>query len=145
MRRLIQFLMCSLLLVSAVASADDLSRKQRKLLEETQIAYGATIRWGSMDDAIGYLDPKLRKEKPPTEFELNRYAQLRLAGRWPGRAPGRNRGDQPEHPGRTHRGGGRALALGCRGQALVADGRPAGPVEGAVTGRVRLVRQSAPA
>ncbi|GEM_PF-7113312 len=62
MRRLIQFLMCSLLLVSAVASADDLSRKQRKLLEETQIAYGATIRWGSMDDAIGYLDPKLRKE-----------------------------------------------------------------------------------
>lgn len=69
MRRLIQFLICSLLLASAVASADDLSRKQRKLLEETQIAYGATIRWGSMDDAIGYLDPKLRKEKPPTEFE----------------------------------------------------------------------------
>ena len=67
------------LLVSAVASADDLSRKQRKLLEETQIAYGATIRWGSMDDAIGYLDPKLRKEKPPTEFELNRYAQLRVS------------------------------------------------------------------
>ncbi len=55
-----------------------LSRKQRKLLEETQIAYGATIRWGSMDDAIGYLDPK-RKEKPPTEFELNRYAQLRVS------------------------------------------------------------------
>ena len=62
MRRLIQFLMYSLLLASAVASADDLSRKQRKLLEETQIAYGATIRWGSMDDAIGYLDPKLRKD-----------------------------------------------------------------------------------
>ena len=79
MRRLIQFLMCSLLLASAVASADDLSRKQRKLLEETQIAYGATIRWGCMDDAIGYLDPKLRKEKPPTEFELNRYAQLRVS------------------------------------------------------------------
>lgn len=81
MRRLIQFLMCSLLLVSAVAgaAADDLTRKQRKLLEETQIAYGATIRWGSMDDAIAYLDPELRKEKPPTEFELNRYAQLRVS------------------------------------------------------------------
>ena len=81
MRRLIQILLCSLLLVSAVASAaaDDLTRKQRKLLEETQIAYGATIRWGSMDDAIAYLDPELRKEKPPTEFELNRYAQLRVS------------------------------------------------------------------
>jgi len=81
MRRLIQILMCSLLLVSAVAgaAADDLTRKQRKLLEENQIAYGATIRWGSMDDAIAYLDPELRKEKPPTEFELNRYAQLRVS------------------------------------------------------------------
>ncbi|MGE6331958.1 hypothetical protein [Stenotrophomonas sp. NPDC077659] len=81
MRRLIQILMCSLLLVSAVASAagGDLTRKQRKLLEETQIAYGATIRWGSMDDAIGYLDPQLRKDKPITEFELNRYAQLRVS------------------------------------------------------------------
>ena len=79
MRRLIQFLMCSLLLVSAVASADDLSRKQRKLLEETQIAYGATIRWGSMEDAVGYLDPERRKTNPPTEFELNRYSQLRVS------------------------------------------------------------------
>ena len=80
MRRLIQILMCSLLLVSAVAvAADDLSRKQRKQLEETQIAYGATIRWGTMDDAIAYLDPVLRKDKPPTEFELNRYAQLRVS------------------------------------------------------------------
>ncbi len=25
------------------------------------------------------IDPKLRKEKPPTEFELNRYAQLRVS------------------------------------------------------------------
>jgi hypothetical protein len=79
MRRLIQILLSSLLLVSAMAGADELSRKQRKMLEETQIAYGATIRWGSMDDAIGYLDPVLRKEKPPTEFELNRYAQLRVS------------------------------------------------------------------
>ena len=79
MRRLIQILLCSLLLVSAMAGADELSRKQRKMLEETQIAYGATIRGGSMDDAIGYLDPVLRKEKPPTEFELNRYAQLRVS------------------------------------------------------------------
>lgn len=44
MRRLIQILLCSLLLVSAMAGADELSRKQRKMLEETQIAYGATIR-----------------------------------------------------------------------------------------------------
>lgn len=80
MRRLVQFLLLSsLLLASAAALAGDITRKQRKLLEETQIAYGATIRWGSMEDALGYLDPEQRKANPPTEFELRRYAQLRVS------------------------------------------------------------------
>ncbi|KAF1013385.1 MAG: hypothetical protein GAK31_03534 [Stenotrophomonas maltophilia] len=77
MRRVLQLLTLStLLLCSALALAGGLSRKQRTQLEETQNAYGSTIRWGSMDDALGYLDPQLRKDTPSTEFELNRYAQL---------------------------------------------------------------------
>ncbi|WMJ71212.1 hypothetical protein [Stenotrophomonas sp. 24(2023)] len=80
MRRLFPLLILSmLLLASSAAFADGPSRKQRTALENTQNAYGATIRWGSMDDAIGYLDPRQRKENPPTEFELERYAQLRVS------------------------------------------------------------------
>lgn len=80
MRRLFQLLTLStLLLASALALAGGLSRKQRTALENIQNAYGATIRWGSMDDAIGYLDPKQREQSPPTEFELERYAQLRVS------------------------------------------------------------------
>lgn len=80
MRRLIQLLMLSSLLVaSSMTMAADFSRKQRTMLEETQNAYGSTIRWGSMEDAVGYLDPERRKTNPPTEFELNRYSQLRVS------------------------------------------------------------------
>lgn len=80
MRRLIQFLTLScLLLASVAATAADISRKQRTLLEEIQVSYASTIRWGSMEDALGYLDPEQRKAHPPTEFELRRYAQLRVS------------------------------------------------------------------
>jgi len=80
MRRLIQWVSLScLMLASLAAVAADFSRKQRTQLEETQTAYGSTIRWGSMEDAVGYLDPERRKTNPPTEFELNRYSQLRVS------------------------------------------------------------------
>lgn len=72
-------LLSSLLLVSAASLAGDFSRKQRTQLEEIQTSYASTIRWGSMEDALGYLDPEQRKANPPTEFELRRYSQLRVS------------------------------------------------------------------
>lgn len=81
MRHLIRFLLLAgLLLATATPWAADIGRKQRRLLEETQLAYGATIRWGSMEDALGYLDPAQRRADPPSEFQLRRYAQLRVSG-----------------------------------------------------------------
>ncbi len=80
MRRFIQYLILASLLASATTLAADISRKQRKLLEEIQTAYSATIRWGSMEDALGYLDPEQRRANPPSEFELRRYSQLRVSG-----------------------------------------------------------------
>jgi len=80
MRRFIPLLiLASLLLGSASAMADSLSRKQRTVLEETQNAYGATIRWGSVADAVGYLDPEYRKTHPLTDLELRRYEQIRIS------------------------------------------------------------------
>ena len=80
LRRLTQFLMLTGLLLASVATmAADISRKQRKQLEEIQTSYGSTIRWGTMDEALGYLDPAQRKANPPTEFQLRRYSQLRVS------------------------------------------------------------------
>ena len=67
LRRLTQFLMLTGLLLASVATmAADISRKQRKQLEEIQTSYGSTIRWGTMDEALGYLDPAQRKANPPS-------------------------------------------------------------------------------
>ncbi len=81
MQRLIRLLaLLMLLLVTANALAAGLSRKQRQQLEEIQTAYGATLRWGGVEDAMGYIDPEVRREKPLTAFELNRYEQIRISG-----------------------------------------------------------------
>lgn len=81
MQRLIRYLLPALLLLAAAsAGAAELSRKQRQQLEEIQTAYGATIRWGSIEDALGYIDPEVRKAQPLTEFERNRYEQIRISG-----------------------------------------------------------------
>jgi hypothetical protein len=80
MRRTLQILLLTILMLASVAAlAAGLSRKQRNLLEEAQNAYGATIRWGSAEDAIGYLDPDYRKAHPLTELELRRYSQIRVS------------------------------------------------------------------
>lgn len=80
LRHAVQFVLMACLLAAASVHAADISRKQRKLLEETQIAYAGVIRWGTMEDALGYLDPVQQKQNPPTEFELGRYDQIRISG-----------------------------------------------------------------
>jgi len=80
MHHLIRYLaLAVLLLATATAGAKELSRKQRQQLEEIQTAYGATIRWGSMEDALAYIDPEVRRAQPMTEFEARRYAQIRIS------------------------------------------------------------------
>lgn len=80
MQRLIRYVAAAVLLLAAAsAGAAELSRKQRQQLEEIQNAYGATIRWGSMEDALAYIDPEVRREQPLTEFERRRYEQVRIS------------------------------------------------------------------
>ena len=80
LRGVLAWLVLAWVLVATPALAADLSRKQRTLLEQTQIAYAGVIRWGTMEDALGYLDPVQQKANPPTEFELSRYDQIRISG-----------------------------------------------------------------
>ncbi len=80
MRRLPTLLLLSLLSCAGLAQAAELSRKQRNALEEVQTAYGATLRWGSIEEAMAYLDPVQRQADPPSAFELRRYEQVRVSG-----------------------------------------------------------------
>ncbi|MGH8089086.1 MAG: hypothetical protein ACREPC_12520, partial [Stenotrophomonas sp.] len=72
MRRTFQILLLSLLALTSVAAAaaEKLTKKQRRELEEIQIKYDSTMRWGTAEDALPYLDPEYTKAHPLTDLEL---------------------------------------------------------------------------
>jgi putative cell wall-binding protein len=82
MRRTLQILLIALFAltsVTALAAEQKTSRKQRKALEETQIKYDATMRWGSVEDALPYLDPEYTKVHPLSDLELRRFEQVKIS------------------------------------------------------------------
>lgn len=82
MRRTIQILLLALLAltsVNALAAKEKLTRKQRVELEKTQVAYASTIRWGTTEEALPYLDPEHTREHPLTDLELRRYEQVKIS------------------------------------------------------------------
>ena len=82
MRRTLQILLLALLAltsVSALAAEQKTTRKQRKDLEETQIKYDSTMRWGTVEDALPYLDPEYAKMHPMTDLELRRFEQVKIS------------------------------------------------------------------
>lgn len=74
MRSFPKFLVLALVLTIAACNN---TREQDKLLDATLDQYAAAIRWGNIEDALGFLAPDGRK---PTAFELERMAQLQIAG-----------------------------------------------------------------
>lgn len=82
MRRTIQILLLSLLALASVtvlAADQKLTRKQRTLLEDTQTKYASTMRWGTTEDALPYLDPEYTREHPMTDLELRRFEQVKIS------------------------------------------------------------------
>jgi len=82
MRRTFQILLLTLLAltsVTALAAEQKTTRKQRKDLEETQIKYDSTMRWGTVEDALPYLDPEYAKAHPMTDLELRRFEQVKIS------------------------------------------------------------------
>lgn len=83
MRRTIQILLLALLALTSVSSAfaaeQKTSRKQRKQLEETQVKYDSTMRWGTVEDMLPYLDPAYAREHPLTDLEMRRFEQVKIS------------------------------------------------------------------
>ncbi|GAA0710928.1 hypothetical protein [Dokdonella soli] len=71
---------CGLLLSTALlgACATDPMRSKQKILDDTLRSYAATIRWGDVEQAQAFLDPKLREEHPPSALELARFKQVQI-------------------------------------------------------------------
>jgi len=77
MRRFPAFIvLMSVALLSACAM--DKMRNKETILEETLRTYAATIRWGDMTQAQGFVDPKYREAHPLSAVDLARYQQVKV-------------------------------------------------------------------
>ena len=140
-RRLILTAIAALLGMAVTAQAAGPGRSQRNKLTQTQEAYVAAVRWSDFEGAERFIDPAYWQAHPLTDLQRERYRQVQVSnyrerstsvaadGAIERRGDGR---DQPQHPGRTHADGHRALALGPGSQALVAGPGAAGPVAGPI-------------
>jgi len=70
----------SVLLSTALlgACATEKMRSKETVLDETLRTYAATVRWGDIEQALSFVDPKVREEHPPTALELARFKQVRI-------------------------------------------------------------------
>ncbi|MCK9537557.1 hypothetical protein [Dokdonella sp.] len=80
MLRIVTALLFTLLVSLASGCATEKMRSKETVLDETLRSYAATVRWGDMEQAMAFLDPGRRAEKPPTALELARYRQVRVSG-----------------------------------------------------------------
>jgi hypothetical protein len=71
-----------LVMVFAVLLAGCGSQKKAdvKLLEETLRQYASTVRWGEIEQALGFIDPEVLKADPVEPFQLERLRQIQVAG-----------------------------------------------------------------
>ena len=84
MRRTFQILLLALLALTSAsvfaAESQKVTKKMRKQLEETQVKYDSTLRWGNLDDLIPYLDPEYAETHPITDLERSRFEQVKISG-----------------------------------------------------------------
>lgn len=69
-----------LCLTLALALAACAARERSSQLDDTLRHYSSLVRWSEWPAAADYYDPDMRREKPITELEMDRLAQLRVSG-----------------------------------------------------------------
>lgn len=73
MRRILPSLAAALLLVGCAQNIRNDS------LVSTLNAYANAVRWNGLQSALQFVDPEVLKAHPPTDFDLQRYQQLRVS------------------------------------------------------------------
>ena len=66
----------ALLLVTACGSMG----AQRSPRDEALYTYVSAVRWSDFEAALSFVDPEVRRTRPMTELETERYKQFQVAG-----------------------------------------------------------------
>jgi hypothetical protein len=78
MRRILSLLsLLSVLLLAGCATATQ--QKRGDMLTATLNAYASTLRWGDIQSAVKFLDPKIRDKHPLSELDIARYKQVQVS------------------------------------------------------------------
>jgi len=75
MRRILLLLAAS----AALLLAGCAQNTRNDSLVATLSAYGSAVRWNGLQSALQFVDPKVLKAHPPTDFDLARYRQVRVS------------------------------------------------------------------
>lgn len=80
MRRYVQALSIAVASALLASCATDKMRSKETVLTDTLRSYAATIRWGKIERAQAFIDPKVLAEHPPSALELERFRQVQITG-----------------------------------------------------------------
>lgn len=80
MRRHAKVLLIAVASATLASCATDKMRSKETVLTDTLRSYAATLRWGSVENAQAFIDPKVLAERPPTALELARFRQVQITG-----------------------------------------------------------------
>jgi hypothetical protein len=67
-------------LLAVLLAACGETNKQDELLDATLRAYGNTMRWGEIEQALAFMSPADLEAHPIPPVELERYHQVRIVG-----------------------------------------------------------------
>jgi hypothetical protein len=54
------------------------AKNNQLLLDDTLANYASAIRWGNIEDALGFVDPETLKTHPLTKLDIDRYHQVQI-------------------------------------------------------------------
>ena len=80
MQRIVKRIGLIALAALLAACATSQMRSKQTILDETLRAYASTLRWGDIEQALTFIQPKVRLEHPPTALEISRLKQVKITG-----------------------------------------------------------------
>lgn len=72
-------ILCLFAALSVLLLAGCATRQRSDSLITTLSAYGSAVRWGGFQNALQFVDPKVREAHPLSQLDLARYEQVRVS------------------------------------------------------------------
>lgn len=79
MSRFARFLMWAALACMALAACNDIKPSKNHARDLVLYDFSSAMRWGDLDKAYDFVDPKTKADHPLTDLDRSRFAQMEVA------------------------------------------------------------------